>query len=155
MHSVVINLSSGITEGMFKLRVVNDGMALQLLVDWPKYIRDITKLHVKWLRPGYTDSISSYHPPCVSFQNDLKEIRSHALQKFQSSCLFKLPSAVRADLSRQHNLVLTPHETIVVYVYMREVSNEYAERQNYKAFEMFDLKFWKRLSPFRHKIRSQ
>lgn len=70
-------------------------------------MRDMTKINVKWLRPGYTDSIMEYHPHCFAFENSLKEIRSHALQKIQSSCLLQLPFSLRTDLERQHNLVLT------------------------------------------------
>jgi len=135
MYTLVVVLPSGIGEGMFGLRVIEDGKALELTVDWPKPIRDVSLMHRKWLRPDAEEGFTSYHPRCVSFENALKKLRSSSSQKIKSIAKFHMPFPVRKDIVAQHNLILPPDDTKLIYVDLKGVSADYAETHNHASFE--------------------
>lgn len=85
---------------------MNNSLGLELTVDWPKPIREVGLLHVKWMAPTATELITAYHPRCVAFENELKEYRKHAKQNIMCKCIFKLPFAVQKDMAAQYNMIL-------------------------------------------------
>lgn len=105
-------------------------MAFQPLVYCPKSMHDMSKL-----QQLYTYTIKSYHPRLVFFLNSLKELRSHALEKLQYSCIFPLLFPDLTDLDVQHDLIFPTHDRIVFY--LRAVANDYAERLDTKSNERF------------------
>lgn len=94
INSDANNIHSGIRKRMFNLSVTNDVVKFQLVVDWAKFIREMTKVHVKWLRSRDEHNITSYKTRWVALKSSMKERSWHELKKIPSCCLFILAFAV-------------------------------------------------------------
>lgn len=119
------------------MRVVKNGLGLGLTIYWLKPIRDVGRLHVKWLGPTKTEPITAYHPRFEAFENALKEYHKHSQQNILSNWIFKLPFTVRKNMAAQYNMILEPNETRVVYVDLKTNAKEYVDVQDTASFEKF------------------
>ena len=127
--SVAIHLPSSLLERPqdWDFRVSEDGLALEITVQWPRCITDMLYLHKSWLSHDYKGYIN--HSRVLSFLPFLRRLRSKSNQKVTSSCSIALPFAVKPDVTimRRNRKFLWWRETSqkVLYVTLEAPEKEY------------------------------
>ena len=106
--SMAIVLPSGIDTGHFSIRVIEDGLHVELTVQWPDVLLDMQLLHRKWLQSkNRIDAIEPYHPKIVGFGSFLKNLRHAHMEKVESTVRIRLPFRVQTHIEGKYNLAWT------------------------------------------------
>ena len=135
MVTVVMVLPQGVSDGMFEVEVVQSGMALELRVEWPTAISIHEELHTKWFT-ATNESMEHVDIRGNAFENALKQKRSNAHQKLFSRACFPLPFTVRSEIFDQHNMVIPPRSTAIIYVDLISAKSDYGVTKSSNVLEV-------------------
>lgn len=130
--SAAILLPSGIDT--YKIRVVDDGMMLQLTVTWPKAMTDIRMLHHYWLVLQNSNTISEQHPKIGGFEECLRKRRPTMDDDVLSVANIPLPCAVETTIEEEP-LWWEDSGVRIVYVDMKSALDAYSSAQPTKRFK--------------------
>lgn len=136
--SLAILLPSGVGPGDFSLRVLPGGRLLEIKVDYPKPISDLSILHKRWLDSTNTagDRIEKYHPRILGFEASLKARRKSLSDNISGVSYIVLTYPVMTHIDQSWNLGWTDNDARVVYVDLKADSDNYGTVKNEKAFEI-------------------
>lgn len=134
--TLAIVLPSGTGCGNFSCRVVDGGEYVELTVGWPSPLINIETMHRKWLQVDSQDDFKLYHPKVIGFQNALKTMRMRSSDKIESTARIPLPFAVQTHIYGKHNLAWREGTTLMVYLDLKAVVEEYAILNDSESFEV-------------------
>lgn len=86
---------------MYKIRVLEDGMILQLTVTCTKAMTDITMLHHYWLELPNSNTISEQHPKIDGFQVCFRKRRPTMGHGAVSVAIITLTCAVETKIEEE------------------------------------------------------
>ena len=131
--SVAIVLPSGI-QG-FKIKVVEEGDCLELVIDWPLPLTDTSMLHRKWLEFG-DGSLTEVHPKVLGFQSALKSLREKCNDNVQSVAHIGLPFTVESHIDQKHKIGWREDSTRIVYIDLKALVDDYAAVNDTMDFDI-------------------
>lgn len=129
MHTVVLLLSDGVTKDMMGVEVVEDGRALEVLMEWPKQLSNSVVAHHKWLKEGSRCPLPAEHPRRVEYERALKHLRRTSKCKVRSVARFKLPFTVRKDVHEIHKVKVPYKDEVarLMFIDMKAVTSDYGK----------------------------
>lgn len=133
--TVSIILPSGVNAGDFTIRIIEDGDVLELTVDWPKPLVDISFMHKKWLQ-DYASNFTDFHPKFLGFEASLRKLRENLSDKVVSVARIGLPFSVQSHIESKHNIGFRDDTSRLVYVDLKAVEEKYAIVNDVSEFEI-------------------
>lgn len=134
--TVAIMLPSGVGAGQFSLRVLEGGRQLEIIVNWPAPLVDLSMMHRKWLTAAGPEKIESYHPKLTGFENALKAYREHCKDDVVSTARISLPFQVETHIHAKYNLGWRDSTARMVYVDLKGHEEHYSLVQDENTFEI-------------------
>lgn len=102
------------------------GRVLELVVEWPKPMIDLTLLHKKWLDPSnQVNRIESYHPKFLGFEAALKSHRENRSERVESTATIALPFSVQTHIDERSNLGWYEQAARVLYIDLKANEDNY------------------------------
>ena len=136
--TAVTDLPSGVTKNDFTLRVMEDGMALEIIVMWPNPMINLEVLHQKWLQLSQEDStrtFSMYHPTVLGLEDDLKRRTARENSKVISIVYIPLPFPVQTQTDEKSDLHFKASGAKIAYVELKGLAESYAIVNDEEEFE--------------------
>lgn len=131
--TVAVVLPSGATSGDFKVRVIEDGDMLEVTVNWPRPLVDISYMHKKWLLQDPT--FTTHHPKFIGFESSLRKLRESVSINVSSVARIRLPITVQPTIVDSFNLGWKDDTCRMVYVDLKAIEEDYAVMNDTKEFE--------------------
>jgi len=138
--TVALVLPSGVNRSDFTLQVLEDGLSLQLTVQWPAPLVNLKLLHQKWLRPVEKDSdplFTMFHPKVLALEDALKKKRLRATDDVISTAKIPLPFPVQTHIESKTNLGFKESGTKLVYIELKAMAETYAVANDNQEFELY------------------
>lgn len=132
--AVAILLPSGVGAGDFTVRVIEDGDVLEISVDWPKPLVEISFMHKKWLLMD-DSRFTDFHPKYLGFEVSLRGLRENINDKVTSTARIGLPFSVQSHIDSKHNLAYKDNNSRLVYVDLKAADESYALLNDISEFE--------------------
>ena len=143
MVSVATLLPSGVKSQHFSVRVVDDGLCLELKVIWPDPLADSCKAHKHWISRGYC---KEHHPRLMGFREALKNLKRRIDSDIESTCRIDsdiestcrilLPFQVQTCIPTKWNLAWEGDESKMVHVDLSAQVEEYAQTNDNEPFRI-------------------
>ena len=125
-----ILLPSGVCEEDFQASVSEDGLFIEISVQWPAPIVDIDLLHKYWVDTSLQTGFELFHPRVTGFEETLSRHRPRASEKVLYSARIRLPFVVLPHIVEHEipkfiqqgsssmivgNLVIIPHPSMQLF----------------------------------------
>lgn len=117
--NVYIHMFTGIEKGMFSIDVIDDGTALEYVMEWPRTMTDVKLMHRKWrkLPTSHPDHMSDYHVEMQAFERELQKYRANMGEKITTT--WKLPLPIRVQKQKVSQSVQQYQGTGCAAIYLR------------------------------------
>lgn len=134
--SSTVLVPSGVEPKMITARVMRGGRLLELKIDWPKKMQDLSILHRKWLTAEDHTKIESYHPKMLAFGRDLKQIRKSVDENVSSVGKVRIRFPVQTSFQSKSNLGWVSKSTRVLYIDLKADEEDYGIVKDENSFDM-------------------
>lgn len=91
MVTMVTVLLSVFSTVYFTVCVLEGGRELELAVEWPASLTDLSLLHGNWLYSEGSDGMEKYHPKFFGFEAALNKFRDHNTYKISPMAKISSP----------------------------------------------------------------
>ena len=133
--TVAIILPSGVGSGDFRVRIIESGDVLEMVIYWLKPLTDIHYMHKKWLS-DQDSSFSDFHPKFLGFESALRDMREDTYSKVSSTARIGLPFTVQSHIVSISNICFSNDGSNMTYIDLRAIVEEYATLKNTNSFEV-------------------
>ena len=133
--TVAIVLPSGVGTGNFSLRILENGMSIELKVVWPNPLANLNIMYRKWPSDP-TDPIKKYHPKMIEFESSLNELRDRSSEFIESYARIPLPFCVQTHIERKNHLAWRDSAVKMVYLYLKATMEDYVVLHDNEEFEI-------------------
>lgn len=133
--NVAILLPSGTTESSFKVSVHPHGRVLQISVNLPKPLLQMSLLHRLFLKDPSTFKLDEVSLAINGFERALKMRRDHKDSKIMNSSQILLPFKVSTDFT-YHYLGWNDNSALVVYIKLHSHKESYGQGDNIQRIEL-------------------
>ena len=134
--TAAVVLPSGVESGDFSICVAPGGMSLEITVEWPEPLVDLTIMHRKWLSGGSTGDFQVFHPKYTGFEHALKNVRDRSSDTVVSVARIPLPFPVQTHIDSKFNLAWRESSTKMVYIEMKAFAEQYSVVNDEDEFEV-------------------
>lgn len=127
--TVTFVLQSKAQGGIFSSRIVQEILALDLVIYWSNPMVDLQSRHKKWL-VSPTTLYKQYHPMRIGFSEALKSLRADSSDWIKSKSKIQPPFRVQTFNYDNHKLLWCENSTKLLYVGLKATEERYAIQQD-------------------------
>ena len=135
--TLAILLPSGVTKGMFGVRIDDNSRSLELSINWPTPLINMKLLHAVFLKDE-KKKYELYHPEVSGFEDDLKRLRSTNSEWVTTKTHIPLPFQVETNSMEKFNLGWADPPARVVYVRLQAPIEKYEHGNDQDDFVVID-----------------
>lgn len=130
--SVYIWLPTNSDENSLSIKVIDEGITLQLRIELPPPFLDMEVMHKRWIKP--TDAASEkYHPKYMAYKTLVNEWKRNNEEDQTCTAVISLPFPCKSNIEVS-NLGWSFNDTLVVNVDLSRADEDLVERKKLKPF---------------------
>ena len=133
MISVATPLPSGVKSRHFSVRVVDDGICLELKVIWPDSLADSSMAHKCWLSRGHCNE---HHPRLMGFREELEILNSRIDSDIESTCRILPPFQAQTHIPAKWNLAWENEDSKMPHADLSAQVEDYALTNDNEPFQI-------------------